>query len=354
MSDTVERQLLERRSGSSPVDAQGFSSASLSVETADADRPANELKKKDQLIAALTERLEQAAEQLDRSNRSGEALGAKRSPPIKLTDVLAEHQAVAADLREITESWREFQTDVVLERIEQQVLELRDFVAEKLSPSEHGGGQFRRPSETFRLNDHDTATGTDRAGTVGDSASLPRSNESFRLGAAGNQSGESSSSPTTVPTGENPPSSAESHRPVDLPTPVAFDTLSLDDAIAAICDRDQCILELRERLALQIGSTENSSSPEAIQARLGELDEIWQEKFRQHEMSLSLERARLAREDSELRQKQERLTKELGQYNLAKGGDAGAPSASAKENAKRSRWTRFLGTSKTSGKSGDS
>lgn len=347
MSENVASQLLERRGGSSPANAHGFSSASLSAEPADVDRPANELKRKDQLIAALTEQLEQAAEQLDRSNRSGEALGAKRSSPVKLTDVLAEHQAVAADLREITESWREFQADVVLERIEQQVLELRDLVAERLSPSESGSGQLQRSSGMFRLPDRDSNAGTDRAGTTGHSTSLSRSHESFRLGAAADPSGEASSPSMTIPTSENAPPAQDCNQPIDLPTPVAFDTLSLDDAIAAICDRDQCILELRERLALQTGSSENSNTPEAIQTRLGELDEIWQERFRQHELSLSLERARLAREDSELRQKQERLTKELGQYNLAKGGDAGDPSASAKENAKRSRWTRFLGTSKT-------
>jgi hypothetical protein len=344
---------LESRRGSSPIDTHGISSESLSAETAEADRTTIELKKKDQLIAALTERLEQAAEQLDRSNRSGDAFGPKRSSPTKLTDVLAEHQAVAADLREITESWREFQADVVLERIEQQVLELRDLVAERLSPSTGGGNQLQRSSGMFRLPDHDTSTGSDRAGNTGHSPSLSRSHESFRLGPAGDQSGVTSSSPTTIATGENAPSAPDSTQPIDLPTPVAFDTLSLDDAIAAICDRDQCILKLRERLALKTGSTENGEAPEAIQARLGELEEIWQEKFRQHEMSLSLERARLAREESELRQKQERLTKELDQYNLAKGGDAGDPSASAKENAKRSRWTRFLGTSKTSVKSGD-
>jgi hypothetical protein len=349
MSDSVASQLLKNRRGSSPIDTHGISSESLSAETAEADRTAIELKKKDQLIAALTERLEQAAEQLDRSNRSGDAFGPKRSSPTKLTDVLAEHQAVAADLREITESWREFQADVVLERIEQQVLELRDLVAERLSHSEDDGGQHVRTSGMVRLDDLDSVAGADRVGTTGDSASPSRSHEAF----PGDQSGRDSSSSTAVPTGDNAVSTTDGDRPVDLPTPVAFDTLTLDDAIAAICDRDQCILELRERLALQTGATENSDAPEAIQARLAELDEIWQEKFRQHEMSLSLERARLAREDSELRQKQERLTKEVGQYNLAKGSDAGDPSASAKENAKRSRWTRFLGTAKTSVKAGD-
>lgn len=297
--------------------------ASVTVAPGEAERLTIELKKKDQLIAALTERLEQAAELLDRQCRTGEARGAKRSAGGLPAELLADHQTVISDLKEIAHRWQEFQADIVLERIEQQIMELRELVAGNETTAEQNEAHRDRNSE---------------------SASV-RSSGSFRLEDSTEKNREA---PGVQPTAAEPcdqQSVATAVLNMELPAPVVFDGLGLSDAIIAICERNQCILKLREKLALTTCSTECSNSPEAIQNRLTELEVIWQEKFRQHELSLSLERARLAREEIELKQKQERLAKELSRVNLAHGNGT-ADAAAAQENANRSRWMKFLGSGK--------
>ena len=295
------------------------------------DRLAVELKRKEQLISALTERLEQAAEQLDRQNRSGEIRGTPRGLSGMPTDLVAEHQAVVSDLRQLAERWHAAQADVVLDRIEQQVLEIREMLS-----NNNDAGAAERP-------DHIAVGCASHLGggpASKESSNSSRSSEPFRLEGVEPHDRDSAPIPTVEESGIATQTLLDAGSP-DLPAPVNFETLQLPDAVAAICERDECILRLRERLALASNSIECHDSPEAIRNRLSELEVIWQEKFRQHELSLSLERARLARDEAEMKQKEERLDKERTQACRTNG--AGTDDAS-KEAATRSRWTRFLGT----------
>jgi hypothetical protein len=305
-----------------------------SAPTSDAERLSAELKRKDQLVAALTQRLEQAAEQLDRQNRMGESRGTARGTPGIPDDLLTAHQEVIADLRELAERWQASQADVALERIEQQLLELREIVAGNCSAAgsalpQHSGDS---PSHTAsHVAPQETST-------------LSRSSSSFRLG---DESGHDYAPAVSglKPGEPSQPEAASDETSIGLPSPVDFNSLQLADAITAICERDKCILRLREQIALATCSTECGNSPEEIRSRLAELEVIWQEKFRQHELSLSLERARLSREEAEMKQNQERLEKALRRRNAGKG-EAIADGASGRDGVSRSRWMRFLGGGK--------
>lgn len=317
-----------------PIEPQK-DSPSATTASGDADRLAIELKRKDQLIAALTERLELAAEQLDRQSRTGETRGGRRAAAAIPAGLVAEHQEVVADLRELATRWQESQADVVLERIEQQMLELRDLVAGNLSSTAHA------------TQGHVSDTAGHASGAAG-SHEAPhhlKSSASPRLEESSHH--DRHAAPVAQPAAEDSrvAAAATDDLPVDLPAPVVFEGLQLPDAIAAICERDKCILKLREKIALTTCSTECCNSPEDIRNRLTELEVIWQEKFRQHELSLSLERARLARDEAEMKQKQERLAKDLSRLNLSKGGGK-ADNSTPQDSASHSRWMRFLGNGK--------
>ena len=92
--------------------------------------PSQLLVQKDQLIQALTDQLEQAAEQLDRLQRAGAdrkrggLLGGGGSG---LTD---EHRQTFDDLQRIVQQWEDLQAGLTLGRIEIQLSELRELVVD--------------------------------------------------------------------------------------------------------------------------------------------------------------------------------------------------------------------------------
>src|SRR4029077_79348 len=97
-------------------------------QSADIDLIQNQLHEKEQLVAALTERLEQAAEQLDRVRRTGADKGGRRPQgggglPAELVE---EHKTTLEDLKRVIARWEDIQAEAALGRIETQIVELRD------------------------------------------------------------------------------------------------------------------------------------------------------------------------------------------------------------------------------------
>ncbi len=104
----------------------------------------------------------------------------------------------------------------------------------------------------------------------------------------------------------------------NLPEPIDFENITLDDARAAIRERDVVLQQLRESLILLKASGQLPSDllslnnvPEPLRIRIAELEAQWQAKFRQVELEVSLERARLTREQAAVRQQQEALQKQF-------------------------------------------
>src|SRR5258708_4818694 len=88
----------------------------------------NRLREKEQLVAALTERLEQAAEQLDRLRRTGVDKGRRPLGGGLPAEVVEEHKATLEDLKRVISRWEDMQAEVTLGRIETQITELRDLM----------------------------------------------------------------------------------------------------------------------------------------------------------------------------------------------------------------------------------
>jgi hypothetical protein len=141
----------------------------------------------------------------------------------------------------------------------------------------------------------------------------------------------------------------------ELPPAIDFENITLEEAKAAIRERDRIIQILREplliaRAAAQIPanlrSLENLAEP--VQARLTELETQWQAKFRQVELDLSLERARLAREQAAVRQQQELLQKQLRRGAADRSGGADDGRGDESSSSKR-RWFRFMGKNAENG-----
>src|SRR5258708_11396129 len=89
----------------------------------------NRLREKEQLVAALTERLEQAAEQLDRLRRTGVDKGRRPLGGGFPAEVIEDHKNTLEDLKRVIARWEDIQAGASLGRIETQITELRDLLA---------------------------------------------------------------------------------------------------------------------------------------------------------------------------------------------------------------------------------
>src|SRR4029453_4126123 len=72
----------------------------------------------------------------------------------------------------------------------------------------------------------------------------------------------------------------------DLPAPIDFENITLDDARTAIRERDRVMQQMRESLILikashdLPGDLESlTNPPEPVKVRIAELEEQWQAKF---------------------------------------------------------------------------
>src|SRR5690606_15432552 len=83
------------------------------------------LKEKETLVAALTGRLEQAAEQLDRLRRMGADRGNRTVAGVP-PELIEEQRELTAQLQVAVNEWQEANAAAALSRIEVQVAEIRD------------------------------------------------------------------------------------------------------------------------------------------------------------------------------------------------------------------------------------
>src|ERR1700733_2663859 len=93
-----------------------------------------QLAEREQLVTALTERLEQAAEQLDRLHRTGADRGVRSGilgiPP----ELIQQQQKLVEDLQQAVQQWEDMQPGAFFGRLESQLTQIHDLVLN------HGGG----------------------------------------------------------------------------------------------------------------------------------------------------------------------------------------------------------------------
>jgi hypothetical protein len=324
------------------------------------DALAAKLQEKEQLVAVLTQRLEQAAEQLDRQRRNG---GDKRRgggggagiPP----ELLESQKQTLEEIGLAVERMEAAQAAETLGRIEAQVTEIRTLLLGDSPPvigrggASGGGPSLPAPREKEKASgDELTAESAwaalkarmlDADGKGEHRADPPRKSS---------QSEVRTENPAANPAAEKPVApepEPEPETPIDPPIAVNVETADREALAAAVVARDDYIgyllrrLRIRESRSLKPVDWAAIEAPEELRERLEGLESRLQETLRRAEIESSLERARLGRAAAELEQRSARIEKELRRL----GVDDDSRAAHDEEEAEKGpRWMRMLGLGK--------
>jgi hypothetical protein len=339
------------------------------------------LKERDQVVQMLTQRLEQAADQLDRLQRTGGGRGtavASGVPP----ELIENQQQMSEQMSQLLEQWEELQATQMLTRIESRLTDLHDLVAS-------GAAAPISISAVAAVNTKAASISPPKASAGASVLNDVRAAEPAKTGweaikaamlAGENYSTTAATSPTPPPTQAptsettaTEPLSSESSVELDRSTPqplpdpppaIDFDVADQETLIDAIRCRDEFISILLRRLSSPDASTEFPDweklnfVPEDLHRELLGLRDRLQEKLRVAEVDLSLQRAKLAREEAKLALKAEQVVRHARQVGLASDDAAsqGSQSAALKEGSNATqgrRWLQFLQRSNGNGSATD-
>jgi hypothetical protein len=293
-----------------------------------------QLSDKEQIVAALTERLEQAAEQLDRLHRTGADRGMRIGVAGLPPELVEQQQKLSDDLGRALQQWEEMQPGAFLSRLESQLSEIQEGVRRL----ESGDGSVRS-SHSGHGSDEPPRS----------SSQSPKSILDFMKASMGVPT--EAAPPDEVPAAE-PGAAAQQvvcHIPLppleEPPAPVDFAQASPEHLVAACEARDTYVVYLLHRLRQieSLGHVPNSwagleNAPAELRSSLEDLEKRLQETLRLAEVELSLQRAKLAREEARIHSLDEQMQKELRRVREA-SDDQSAPA----EDLSGSRWRRMLG-----------
>ena len=326
------------------------------------------LKERDQVVQMLTQRLEQAADQLDRLQRTGGGRGGAVSSSVP-PELIENQQQMSAQMSQLLEQWEELHATQMLTRIESQLADLHDLVA---SGATAPTSNSTSASSNFRAATNSSSKPASRTSSFSNVLAADPTKVGWEAIKAAMMDGESYNSTTTTSTPSAPtttssqsstteqpkPESAasgERSAPQPLPeppSPVDCDTADQQTLVEAIRSRDEFISILLRRLSSPDANTELpdwsmlNSVPADLHQELIGLRNRLQEKLRVAEVDLSLQRAKLAREEAKLAIKAEQVVRHARQVGFSPDDPAsvGQP-ATLKEgpNATQGRrWLQFL------------
>jgi len=310
-----------------------------------------QLAEREQLVAALTERLEQAAEQLDRLHRTGADRGVRSGIAGVPTELIAQQQKLVEDLQRAVEQWEAMQPGEFFGRLESQLGQIHEMVQQ----IDRSGG------------DQATTVGTDSAFRYGAHKSDGGASEhdSHRSGSEPSHSildfMKKSQQPEAA---EEPPASAAAETAAaagpsvidialppldDPPQPVDPAHATPDELGEACTARDVYITYLLHRLRQieSLGHVPNSwagleNLPDDQRARLDALEHRLQETCRVAEVELSLQRAKLARDELRVRMLDEQMQKDIKRAKVVSDSHSD-DSSDSKGDQSGSRWKRMIG-----------
>lgn len=301
---------------------------------------AGQLAEKEAVIVALTSQLELAAEQLDRLQRSGadRRRGTGALPP----ELVNDHKQLVGELQRVVQQWEDMQAGLALGRIEIQLSELRDFIAERLQGS-IGAVRVETPESppvlqepvTLALHGHGEHEPAEAAQPATSAWDLIKSE---LLGEPAAPALDASGAPEPLP---EPPAAIDWQ--TATPEALGEAIVARDEFIAVLLRR----LRAAEQTALPDDWSACAAAAPELTARLQQLAGQLDEKLRLAEVELSLERAKLSRDQSRLKLQQETLDKQLKRLGLSSADDASAAAAPAVAPPDR-RWVRFLGVPRSS------
>lgn len=305
------------------------------------------LKERDQVVQMLTQRLEQAADQLDRLQRTGGGRGGAVVAGIP-PELIENQEAMSEQMTQLVGEWEELQAGDVLARIESRLTDLHELISSgaTLSANPSGASVFSDiPAKEPATSGWEAIKAAMMAGkSYHDPAS-----SSFASSATQHVSARASDDiesdivqrPAPSPLPEPPPA-------VDL------DTADQSQLYGAIRDRDEFIATLLRRLSSPDASTQFPDweklnfVPEDLYRELLGLRERLQDKLRVAEVDLSLQRAKLAREDAKLTIKAEQVARQMKQLGFSPdepgsniSGTRAAVGDGSNANPGR-RWLQFL------------
>ncbi|MFV0445479.1 MAG: hypothetical protein ACK5Q5_18015 [Planctomycetaceae bacterium] len=250
---------------------------------------AAELQQRDQLIEALTERLEEAAEQLDRIHRSGGDRGVRNSGggttmPAEALEYL---YGVAERTDQMVADWVDLETPQLLSRLDARIEALMDILrgdapqqASGYTPPSFLGGQSETPAPATTSTISSTAADEPAEDAVPD-----------------------------VEIELKDPPEAVSDDEVD-PARLRAAIFAREDYISYL------IRELHRRHPRQpIDWTALEAAPAEYVERLKQLETRLHSELQKEELNLSLERAKMARERVELDKIRARLERDIRSLN---------------------------------------
>jgi len=322
-----------------------MSDATLELETL--------LREKEDLIDALTERLELTAEQLDRLQRTSGDRGHWLSGGIP-AELVEQQQTLCEDLGRVVQQWEESQPGITLNRIEMQIQELRDLLVQ-------GSGGLGGTSSGYAVEGvsrHSHATEP----SAGDQTSESSAWEALKAGLLAQSSGEIPvaasivDQPSSNPIEETGPDPFDVE-PLDPPAAIDVDDALREDLQYAVLARDEFIAELLRRLRSVEGRTRPTDGwkqlenvPDELRERLESLERRLDQAARMSEVELSIERAKLGREAARLKQLDEQTQKAAERVGLALADAERAENEDDEpETSQRQadgRWLRMLGRNK--------
>ncbi len=320
------------------------------------------LKERDQIVQMLTQRLEQAADQLDRVQRSGGGRGGATAGGIP-PELIENQQTLAGQMTQLLSQWEELQAAEMLSRIESRLNDLHDLVASGAAdPARvNATGSIPAQDEPDREPQRSEvkSDGSVRSGVVVDkpaSVGWEAIKAAIMAGENVDLETASHSVPQHVAADESVAPEFVASERSDSPTfsepplPVDFDSADHQQLCDAIRDRDEFISLLLRRLSSPDANTkfpdweQLNRVPEDLQHELLSLRDRLQDKLRVAEVDLSLQRAKLAREEARLTIKANQLAMQMKKLGLAP--DEPSPNAGGIREgsgaAQSRRWLQFL------------
>lgn len=353
MTDTIETTEL--------LDDSEATSRQLVRLASRVDAQDDALREKDEIIGLLTERLEQAAEQLDRVKRSGADRGPRGVP----TEVFEQQEAIHRDLENIATQFEGLDLGHSFHRLELLIGEVRDLVAQR--PADAGEQASQAESPFAALEKHESAdAGSDPVSMSdwdaiknqllgGEPVTLPDSDSNPNVPSLADVSEEPDGERSVV---ESTASEDVAAAPValdftslpepdplpdDVPDGIDFETADRDELIAAIEVRDRYIGALSKRLSdrsvrLTVPTDWDAlpETPDQLVAGLRRLNDQLSDAVRVAEVEICLERAKLSRERTRLEQLQDSI-------DARQESESSEPHEGGKEGSQR--WRRVLGLS---------
>lgn len=305
----------------------------------------SELAEKDEIISALTDRLELVAEQLDRVKRSGADRGPRGVPQ----ELVVQQEETSSRINALFEQFDGIDIGHSFHRIEVMVGEVRDLIEKQaLAPPKHepalknDAGPFAAQPPKPQPN---LLGGWDsiKSQLLGDSdvtVEEPSADEHAESD-AGSESTVVEVPASAVAFVEPPPIDP---LPEGLPEPVDFETAERDQLVSAIEVRDKYINLLtrrvedrRRKLTVPTNWDALAQAPEELLESVHRLHDELNDAVRTAEVDICLERARLSRERTHL----EQLRAKFETSNAA-AADGSVASAGSRDE-KSGRWRRMLG-----------